>query len=115
MNTLFIRQRLTQIRCDKRISEYKMSYDMGHSKSYIQNITSGKSLPSLTEFLYMCDYLGVTPKEFFDEGIVHPDKVHTLTEIASSLTEEDLDALIAVAERFSKLHKAKEQKSPKTN
>ena len=115
MDDTFVRNRISELRTKKGVSEYKMSLDLGHSKSYIQNITSGKSLPSLTEFLYMCDYLGVTPKEFFDEGIIHPDKVHTLTEIASSLTEEDLDALIAVAERFSKLHKAKEQKSPKTN
>lgn len=43
-----------------------MNYDFGHSKSYVQSISSGRALPSLLEFLYICDYFGVTPAEFFN-------------------------------------------------
>ena len=46
MNEDFIRKRITQLRIQKNVSEYKMSFDLGHSKSYIQSISSGKALPS---------------------------------------------------------------------
>ena len=68
----FIRDRITELRMQKDVSEYKMSLDMGHSTSYIRSITSGKALPSMGEFLYMCEYFGITPAEFFDENIPAP-------------------------------------------
>ncbi|WP_330398458.1 helix-turn-helix transcriptional regulator [Anaerocolumna aminovalerica] len=43
----FVRDRITQLRLRKGISEYQLSYDLGHSRGYIYNITSGKSLPPL--------------------------------------------------------------------
>ncbi len=46
MDTKFIRDRITQLRMQKGVSEYKMSYDLGHSRSYIYNISSGKSFAS---------------------------------------------------------------------
>ena len=70
MDLQFIRDRITELRLNKNISEYKMSMDLGHSKSYIQSISSGRALPSMSEFLYICDYLGVTPQEFFNEAVV---------------------------------------------
>ena len=62
----FVRNRITQLRLQKDVSEYQMSYDLGHSRSYINNITSGKSLPSLSEFFAICDYFQITPLEFFN-------------------------------------------------
>ena len=49
----FIRQRITELRLKKGVSEYKMSLDLGHSRSYIQHIVCGRSLPSIQELLYM--------------------------------------------------------------
>ena len=84
----------------KGVSEYKMSLDLGHSKSYIQSISSGKALPSFSEFLCICDYLSVTPRDFFDTGITEPQLVNRLTETAKNLDSEDLLVLIGVAERL---------------
>ena len=64
VDEVFVRERITELRMKKGISEYKMSLDLGHSKSYIQSISSGRALPSLTEFLYICDYLGISPKDY---------------------------------------------------
>ena len=50
MDAEFVRERITQLRVRKDVSEYKMSYDLGHSRGYINNISSGKTLPSMTEF-----------------------------------------------------------------
>ena len=72
MGPEFVRERITQLRLQKGISEYKMSYDLGHSRGYINNISSGKTLPSMTEFLAMCDYFCITPAEFFNEAVDNP-------------------------------------------
>lgn len=45
MTDEFVRNRITQLRLQKGVSEYQMSYDLGHSRGYIYNISSGKSLP----------------------------------------------------------------------
>ena len=97
----FIRNRISELRIKKGVSEYKMSLDLGHSKSYIQSISSGKALPSFSEFLYICDYLSITPRDFFDTDITEPQLVNRLTELTKDLESEDLLVLISVAERLS--------------
>lgn len=101
MDIQFIRDRISQLRTKKNVSEYKMSMDLGHSKSYMQSISSGRAMPSLGEFLYICEYLGVTPKEFFDEDIREPQLVHQLYALTGSLSDADLHALIATAQRLN--------------
>lgn len=66
MNEEFIRKRLDTLRLAKGVSERKMSLDIGRNTSYMYNISSGKALPSMGEFLYICEYLGVAPNEFFE-------------------------------------------------
>ena len=65
MNEDFVRERITALRLKKGVSEYQMSYDLGHSRGYIYNISSGKALPPLKEFFAICDYFGLTPAQFF--------------------------------------------------
>ena len=102
MDVEFIRNRISSLRIKKNVSEYKMSIDLGHSKSYIQSISSGRSVPSMSEFLYICEYLGVTPKEFFDEETPEPQLVNELHKLSCKLSAKDLSLLISVAERLSK-------------
>ena len=52
----FVRNRITELRLKKGVSEYQMSYDLGHSRGYVYNISSGKSLPPLSELFAICDY-----------------------------------------------------------
>lgn len=100
MNDKFIRDRISILRTKKGISEYKMSLDLGHSKSYVQSISAGRALPSLSEFLYICEYLGVTPKEFFDEETKDPQLIRELYNISLSLEKEDLEVLLSMAKRL---------------
>lgn len=101
MDETFIRNRISELRTKKGVSEYKMSQDLGHSKSYIQSISSGRSLPSLPEFLYICEYLGVAPKDFFDTNAEEPQMITKLCSLAKQLPEEDLAVLITMAERLA--------------
>lgn len=100
MDADFIRKRLTQLRMQKGVSEYQMSLDMGHSRSYIQSIVSGKSLPSMAEFLYICEYLGVTPSAFFDEQTENPALLQKAMEEMRTLSDRDILSLLGLIERF---------------
>lgn len=100
MEENFIRERLTQLRLKKDVSEYKMSLDLGHSKSYIQSIVSGRSMPSMSEFLYICEYLEVTPMEFFDEEIDNPALLEITIEKARDLEDSDLQLLCQLMDRM---------------
>ncbi len=102
MDEAFVRNRISELRIKKGISEYKMSLDLGHSKSYIQSISSGKALPSFSEFLYICDYLGVTPKDFFDAEVAEPQAISNLINLARQLPIEDIEALVSMAERLAR-------------
>lgn len=105
MDENFIRERISELRIQKNISEYKMSLDLGHSKGYVQGISSGRALPSMSEFLYICDYLGVTPKDFFDAENDEAIKLHQLYVSAKDLESEDIDVLIFVANHLNYVKK----------
>lgn len=100
MEENFIRERLTQLRMKKNVSEYKMSLDLGHSKSYIQSIVSGRAMPSMTEFLYICDYLEVTPAEFFDEEMENPALLKNMVEKAREMGDGDIHLLCQLMDRM---------------
>ena len=65
MDIEYVRQRITELRVKRNISEYQLSYDVGHSKNYVHNIVSGYSQPSVKELLYLIEALGVTSTRFF--------------------------------------------------
>ena len=90
MNAEFVRDRITQLRLQKGVSEYKMSYDLGHSRGYVNNISSGKSLPSMTEFFAICEYFDITPIEFFNTSISNPKLLTQAAQSLELLDEEDL-------------------------
>lgn len=90
MNGEFVRERITQLRLQKGVSEYKMSYDLGHSRGYINNISSGKTLPSMTEFFAICEYFSITPIEFFNQQLENPRLLNETVHNLEQLSEDDL-------------------------
>lgn len=100
MEIEYVRERITQLRLQKGVSEYKMSYDLGHSRGYINNISSGKTLPSMTEFFAICDYFGITPIEFFDTKASNPKLSKTVLNAMEQLDEDDLALILANVNRL---------------
>ena len=90
MYSEFVRDRITQLRIQKGVSEYKMSYDLGHSRGYINNISSGKALPSMVEFFAICEYFDITPVDFFDISVKNPILLNQATQNLKLLDQEDL-------------------------
>ncbi len=95
--TEFIR-RLVQLRMSKGVSARDMSLSIGQSPGYINGIENGAGYPSMTVFFYICDYLGVTPQEFFDIEDRDPTRSRRLLDAARGLSGSQLDNLIAIAE-----------------
>ena len=98
----FVRERITQLRLQKGVSEYKMSYDLGHSRGYVNNISSGKSLPSMAEFLSICDYFGISPIEFFNSNVSNPKLMNDTLRNLELLEEEDLELINKTIKRLLK-------------
>ena len=98
----FVRERITQLRLKKGVSEYQMSYDLGHSRGYIYNISSGKALPPLKEFFSICDYLEITPQQFFDDSEQNPELVQKALEGMKQLDESDMLMLLGFINRLRK-------------
>lgn len=100
MDPEFIRNRITELRIKLGVSEYRMSLDLGHSRSYIQSITSGHSLPSVLELLYICEYLEVEPSVFFDDTKEERLLVRRAIEGIRELSDKDLLPLISLIDRL---------------
>lgn len=98
----FVRERITQLRIKKGVSEYQMSYDLGHSRGYIYNISSGKALPPLKEFFAICEYFGLTPQQFFDESVQNPELIQKALEGMRQLNESDMLMLLGFINRMLK-------------
>lgn len=95
-------QRLSKLRMNKGVSARDMSLSIGQSASYINNVENGVCFPSMSVFFYICDYLGVTPSEFFQVESQSPVKEKELLDAVKGLNSEHLDHLIALAKALKK-------------
>lgn len=100
MNAEFVRERITQLRLQKNVSEYKMSYDLGHSRGYINNISSGKVLPSMAEFFSICEYFDITPVDFFSSEVNNPIEIKEMLQDIDQLSPKDLKLVHEVIKRL---------------
>ena len=90
----FVRERITQLRLQKNVSARDMSLSLGQNDSYINRIENKKAAPSLQGLFYICEYFGITPQEFFDEGNAYPEK---LAELINDMKLLDEKALVHIA------------------
>lgn len=97
----FLPLRLTQLRMQKNVSARDMSLSLGQANNYINSIENRKALPSMQSFFYICEYLGVTPQEFFDEGNACPVRLRELVDEAKHLDDNALGHLLALIRELS--------------
>ena len=89
--------RLARLRECKNISAREMSLALGQNKNYINAIEAGRNYPSMTAFLYICDYIGISPKDFFDPDYQNPVPPKNLENILRQLTPSQ-------ANMYTRLH-----------
>jgi transcriptional regulator with XRE-family HTH domain len=83
---LWVPERIAQLRLQKGVSARDMSLSLGQSESYINKIENRRTLPSMAGFLYICEYFGITPGEFFDTGSAAPQQSRELLRAFAKLT-----------------------------
>ncbi|MBQ3427862.1 MAG: helix-turn-helix transcriptional regulator [Clostridia bacterium] len=88
--------RLAQLRTKKGVSARDMSLSIGQNPGYINNIECGKALPSMTGFFYICEYLNITPGDFFDNTSENPEKINDLVKKLKNLDDLQLDSIAAI-------------------
>ena len=86
--------RLAQLRTDEEISAREMSLDLGQNPSYINR--------SMQVFFYICDYLKITPGDFFNQHMSYPKEINELIKILQNLNSEQLKLIKQIAEQFCK-------------
>ena len=100
IDTDFISDRIAKLRTEKNISARDMSLSLGQSQSYINNIENKKALPSMQMFLYICEFLGVEPKDFFEEDVISPSTLNEAIATLKSLPPKQLGLLTALAKEM---------------
>jgi len=94
MDENFVAERIAELRTQMGISARDMSLSMGLADNYINNIENKKSYPSIQGLFHICEYLKVTPKEFFDDENTAPNILNDLTAEMKSLKKSALEYLL---------------------
>lgn len=97
----FVPERLTELRTRKGVSARDMSLSLGQANNYINNIENKKALPAMQSFFYICEYLGVTPQEFFDEGNLYPVALREFITEARQLDSKSLEYILGIMKELN--------------
>ena len=92
--THWFSERLAQLRIEKGVSARDMSLSLGQSESYINKIENKRTMPSMTGFFYICDYLNIKPQDFFDTNTVSPTKVSEICDLLGKLPPDKAEHVI---------------------
>lgn len=97
----FVPERLAKLRLQKGVSARDMSLSLGQANNYINNIENKKSLPAMQSFFYICEYLGVTPREFFDEGNPYPEALQEFIEEGKKQDPKSMAYLLGIMKELN--------------
>ena len=95
-------ERLSQLREAKQVSAREMSLSIGQNCSYINRIENKKAFPSMQCFFYICDYLQISPQEFFDDKSQAPHTLKELLEASKTLLPRQLELVTDIVLEFQK-------------
>ena len=97
----FVPERLAKLRMQKGVSARDMSLSLGQANNYINNVENKKTLPSMQSFFYICEYLGVTPQEFFDEGNPNPVALNEFIAEAKKLDSKAMTYILGIMKELN--------------
>lgn len=95
-------QRLAELRMRKGVSARDMSLSLGQSESYINKIENRRTLPSMTGFFYICDYLEISPCDFFSTSVSNPKQVVELLQQWEKLPPDFAEHILQVIKDINK-------------
>ena len=105
MNEEKFANRISQLRLKKGVSARDMSLSIGQNPGYINNIETGKALPSMKSFFFICEYLGVTPMEFFNYDSSKPKELEMLCNDLNKLSDIQFKSVQTIISDLAKSNK----------
>lgn len=87
-------ERLTKLRTQRGVSARDMSLSLGQHEGYINKIENRRMVPSLHGFIYICEYFGITPQEFFDTDSADPKQTYELLAELKKLTPAQTEHIL---------------------
>lgn len=102
INSATFALRLAKLRTQKNMSARDMSICLGQNPAYINNIETGKALPSMAMFFKICEYLEITPNDFFNDNIESPTALDKLYEQFNNLSANQINLLSDFIKSFNK-------------
>ena len=102
MNEKDFALRLATLRTKKNVSAREMSLAIGQNQGYINHIETGQGIPSLSGVFYICEYLGITPSEFFDIDNNNPAKLNKINEYLKKLDDDQLEMVESLVKNLAK-------------
>ena len=97
----FLPERLAKLRTQKGVSARDMSLSLGQANNYINNIENKKALPSMQAFFYICEYLDVTPQEFFDGGNARPETLQAFIAEAKKPDPQSMEYILGIMKKLN--------------
>ena len=94
--TQWFAQRLAQLRSEKGVSARDMSLSLGQSESYINKIENRRTMPSMSGFFYICEYLGIEPQDFFNTDMASPTKTTEISTAIGQLSPEKAEHVLQI-------------------
>jgi len=55
----------------------------------------------MQSFFYICEYLGITPQEFFDQGTAYPEILHEFIAEAKKLDLKSLSYILGIMKELN--------------
>ena len=93
-------KRLASVRAAKGLSAREMSLSLGQGAGYINNIENGRNLPSMSMFFEICEYLELSPDEFFDYTARREGSAQQMLTAFKQLGPEEQDLIITIAKKL---------------
>lgn len=98
----FFVKRLTDLREQKNVSARNMSLSLGQNTNYINQIESKKTFPSMQNFFYICDFLKITPEEFFSSDNKNPELICKINDELKKLDDDLLFHIYFIIKAMNK-------------
>lgn len=89
-------ERLSSLRIAKGSSAREMSLSLGQGAGYINNIENGHNLPSMSVFFEICEYLNITPAQFFDMEDGDPSGSAQIAQSVRRLDKKEKDLILGL-------------------
>ena len=97
----FLAKRLAELRGKKNVSARDMSLSLGQNVNYINSVENKKSLPSMQGFFFICEYLGIKPKDFFDIDNENPQLLEDVIKNLKKLDTTSLEQIAGIAKTLA--------------